>query len=97
MAEGERTGGRRKARRLPAPSMQAEELRPAETPFDLVRIDVPCTKCGEMDRQFLRELEANNHVACTRCGLPIDVSSKEWRAFINKATNHYKSLTLADR
>jgi hypothetical protein len=72
-------------------------MNPAEVPFDFVCIDVPCAKCGEMDRQLLRELEANNHVACTRCGLPIDISSKEWRSFINKATNHYKSLSIASR
>ncbi len=72
-------------------------MKPAEEPFHSIRIDVPCAKCGEMGRQLLRELEANNHIACTCCGRPIDISSKEWRSFIDKAMHHYKGLPIARR
>jgi hypothetical protein len=42
----------------------------------------------------LRDLIASDKVACSYCQQPIDVRGKEWRAFIDKAADLYRTLMV---
>ena len=67
------------------------------TAFDFMHIEVPCSACGKHGFQLIRALVANNEVACTYCGKPIDVSSKEWRTAINNVADLYKKIAITKR
>ena len=60
----------------------------------IVRLEVPCSECGETDLQRLSELVANNSFACGYCGASIDVSSKEWRALINETAESLSHIRV---
>jgi endogenous inhibitor of DNA gyrase (YacG/DUF329 family) len=58
-----------------------------------MRIDVPCPHCGQNSLQLIRNLVANDSVPCTYCGERIDVSSKEWRAFISETHERFSQFS----
>ena len=60
--------------------------------FDFIRLPVPCPQCGQDHPQRLTELVASDNIACLSCGAPIDISSKEWRSFIDEAADLYKTI-----
>ena len=66
------------------------------TAFDFVRLPIPhlVPDCGMTDVHPLRDLVASDKVICTYCQQPIDVSSKEWRAFIDKAADLYRAMMV---
>jgi predicted RNA-binding Zn-ribbon protein involved in translation (DUF1610 family) len=60
--------------------------------FDFIRLPVPCPNCGQEDLQRLTDLLSSEEFTCLGCGELIDISSQEWRAFINQAAQLYKSI-----
>mgnify|MGYP001445131701 CR=1 FL=1 len=52
------------------------------TAFDFMRMDLPCPKCGKINKEPIRELVANT--ACRYCGETIDFSREDTRASIAK-------------
>jgi hypothetical protein len=60
--------------------------------FDFIRLPVPCPHCNQEDLQRLTDLVSSNKVTCNTCQGSIDISSKEWRAFIDQAAQLYKSI-----
>jgi hypothetical protein len=66
------------------------------TAFDFVRLPIPhlVPDCGMTDMQPLRDLVASDKVVCTYCQQVVDVSSKEWRAFIDKAADLYRTMMV---
>jgi DNA-directed RNA polymerase subunit RPC12/RpoP len=61
---------------------------------DGMRMDLPCLTCGQVDKQFIREMMANERIACRYCNNIIDISSMEWRARINDAAEQFDKLTF---
>ena len=49
---------------------------------DFARMDLPCPKCGQTNKELITELETTDTVACKYCGGTIDLSSKDIRARI---------------
>ena len=66
------------------------------TAFDFVSLPIPhpIPDCGMTGLHPLRDLVASNRVVCTYCQQPIDVGSKEWRAFIDKAADLYRTIMV---
>ena len=66
----------------------------ADNLSDTMRMDLPCPSYREVDKQLIRELKANDPIACRYCGHIIDISSEEWRTRIREAAEEFDKLTF---
>jgi hypothetical protein len=56
-----------------------------------IKLPVPCPYCSKEFTQAVAWLNARTQTPCTYCDRPIDLSSKEWRAYVGefaKACEH---------
>jgi hypothetical protein len=49
-------------------------------------------ECGKEGQQRLADLISSDEVACSFCKRVIDLSSKEWRSFIDEAAKLYQTI-----
>jgi DNA-directed RNA polymerase subunit RPC12/RpoP len=62
--------------------------------FDFMRMDLLCPKCGKTNKEPIRELTANDTVACRYCGETIDLNAKATRASITKFAHEAKEIEI---
>jgi rubredoxin len=64
----------------------------AGTAFDFVRIDVPCSKCGQNDKQRLAQLVASDTTTCDYCGAVISLTDHDWRTRLAEEAEKFKQI-----
>jgi len=62
------------------------------TVFDFIRMDLPCSKCGQTNKELIRELVTNSTITCGFCGAIIDLNAKDTRASITKFADEAKEV-----
>jgi hypothetical protein len=64
--------------------------------YNTARIPIECfnPECREVRLYLIRDLVANDTVACAVCRKPINLSSDQWRTAIEKTAEYYDAILL---
>jgi transcription elongation factor Elf1 len=57
-----------------------------------VRLEIPCPGCGKASLQLLRDAVENDVFTCPSCGKAIDLTTPEWRSFLDHAAEFYGAI-----
>jgi transcription elongation factor Elf1 len=60
-----------------------------------VRLEIPCPSCGKASLQLLSDAVENDVFTCPTCGKAIDLTTDEWRRFLDHAAEFYAPIVEA--
>ncbi len=60
-----------------------------------VRLEIPCPECGKGSLQLLRDAVDNDMFTCPSCGKSIDLTTTDWRGFLEHAADFYGRINEA--
>ena len=49
-----------------------------------IKLPIPCPKCGHESMETVACLKEHDETACESCRATIDLTSKEWRAYVDQ-------------
>ncbi|WP_416897575.1 MAG: hypothetical protein ACMVY4_19240 [Minwuia sp.] len=58
----------------------------------VVPLPVPCPKCGNESMEIAARLKDRDELPCEACGARIDLTSKEWRTYINEMLDAFDNI-----